>query len=228
MFADMKKLLFVLLILSVNISNLKAQKMSCEELKLYRDVTLLSILDAETAKAKQQINTLKNCKTILENELAKLNKAKSDSEVKMAMTALKGAYDQATSILAGIKAAKGAIKVVVTVATVADNINKGKGRLDVLLAENERKAFVTAVENEVIGAIPVVSNIYSMYQTIKDLKSLNKERNQLTSSITKANNSLETVTNKMSTAMNGVKRINDYQYYISDYMNKYCPTTKMK
>ncbi len=224
----MKKLLLVLLALSINIPKIQAQKMSCEELKLYRDVTLLSILDAETAKAKQQMNTLKNCKTILEGELVKLNKAKSDSEVKMAMTALKGAYDQATSILAGIKAAKGAIKVVVTVATVADNINKGKGRLDVLLAENERKAFVTAVENEVIGAIPVVSNIYSMYQTIKDLKSLNKERNQLTNSINQANKSLETVTNKMSTAMNGVKRINDYQYYISDYLTKYCSVNKKK
>ncbi len=199
-----------------------AQKMTCKELIQYRDVNLLAILDAETAKAKQLQKNLAAAKTQIENQKKLLEKAKTDSEVKMAVTALKGAADQAVSILSGLKAAKGALKIAVSVASVADAINKGKGRVDVLLADNEKAALATAIENEVIGAIPVVSNIYSLYGTIKDMKELNKVRTKLMSDIATANTNIEKVSAKMLGAMNGVKRVNDYQYYISDYLKKNC------
>ena len=198
------------------------QKMTCKELIQYRDVTLLSILDAETAKAKQLQQQLAAAKAQIESQKKALEKAKSDSEVKMAITALKGAADQAVSILSGLKAAKGAVKIAVSVASVADAVNKGKSRVDMLLADNEKAALAMAIENEVIGAIPIVSNIYSLYGTIKDIKELNNVRNKLLSDIATANTNIDKVTAKMSSAMNGVKRVNDYQYYISDYLNKNC------
>lgn len=217
----MKKISTVL-VLFLFFTMCNAQKMTCKELKQYRDVNLLAILDAETAKAKQLQKNLAAAKVQIEKQKNLLEKAKTDSEVKMAVTALKGAADQAISILSGLKAAKGALKIAVSVATVADAINKGKGRVDVLLADNEKAALATAIENEVIGAIPVVSNIYSMYGTIKDMKALNKVRTKLMSDIATANSNIEKVSTKMLGAMNGVKRVNDYQYYISDYLNKNC------
>ncbi len=219
-----KGILFSLILSAIGA--VSAQKMSCEELKLYRDVTLLSILDRETAKAKQQYDVLVNAKKNAENQIKALQTAKSNSEVQMAMTALKGAYEQATSILSAFKAAKGAVKIAVNVATVAESINKGKGTLDVLLADNEKAALVTAIENEVIGAIPVVSNVYNLYKTVVDLKTLNTKRNGLIAEVSKANANLDKVCNKLSSVMSGVKRVNDYQYYISDYLNKYCGSKK--
>ncbi len=219
-----KGLLFTLVFSAIGL--LSAQKMTCEELKLYRDVTLLSILDKETAKAKQQYDALMTAKKNAENQIKALQKAKSNSEVQMAMIALKGAYEQATSILSAFKAAKGAMKVAVSVATVAEKINQGKGKLDVLLADNEKAALVTAIENEVIGAIPVVSNVYNLYKTVVDIKTLNTKRNGLIAEVNKANANLDKVCSKLSSVMSGVKRVNDYQYYISDYLNKYCSSKK--
>lgn len=202
------------------------QRMTCEELKIYRNVNLLAILDAETAKAKQLQAKLVAAKAQFETQKKLLEKAKTNSEVKMAITALKGAADQAMSILSGLKAAKGAVKIAVNVASVADAINKGKGRVDVLLADNEKAALAMAIENEVIGAIPIVSNIYSLYGTIKDIKELNNVRSKLMNDINTANINIEKVNSKMSGVMSGVKRVNDYQYYISDYLNKNCPSKK--
>lgn len=202
------------------------QRMTCEELKIYRNVNLLAILDAETAKAKQLQAKLVAAKAQFETQKKLLEKAKTNSEVKMAITALKGAADQAMSILSGLKAAKGAVKIAVNVASVADAINKGKGRVDVLLADNEKAALAMAIENEVIGAIPIVSNIYSLYGTIKDIKELNNVRSKLMNDINTANINIEKVNSKMSGVMSGVKRVNDYQYYISDYLSKNCPSKK--
>lgn len=200
--------------------------MTCDELKTYRDVNLLAILDAETAKAKQLHAKLVAAKAQFETQKKLLEKAKTDSEVKMAITALKGAADQAMSILSGLKAAKGAVKIAVNVASFADAVNKGKGRVDVLLADNEKAALAMAIENEVIGAIPIVSNIYSMYGTIKDIKELNNVRSKLMNDINTANMNIEKVNSKMSGVMNGVKKVNEYQNYIADYLNKNCPAKK--
>lgn len=224
-FRRMKKIIILLFIL-FNMEMSYGQKMTCDELKLYRDVNLLAILDAETAKAKQLQAKLVAAKAQFETQKKLLEKAKTNSEVKMAITALKGAADQAMSILSGLKAAKGAVKIAVNVASVADAINKGKGRVDVLLADNEKAALAMAIENEVIGAIPIVSNIYSLYGTIKDIKELNNVRSKLMNDINTANVNIEKVNSKMSGVMSGVKRVNDYQYYISDYLNKNCPSKK--
>ena len=224
-FRRMKKIIILLFIL-FNMEISYGQRMTCEELKIYRNVNLLAILDAETAKAKQLQAKLVAAKAQFETQKKLLEKAKTNSEVKMAITALKGAADQAMSILSGLKAAKGAVKIAVNVASVADAINKGKGRVDVLLADNEKAALAMAIENEVIGAIPIVSNIYSLYGTIKDIKELNNVRSKLMNDINTANINIEKVNSKMSGVMSGVKRVNDYQYYISDYLNKNCPAKK--
>lgn len=49
-FRRMKKTIILLFVL-LNIELSYGQKMTCKELQLYRDVNLLAILDAETAKA---------------------------------------------------------------------------------------------------------------------------------------------------------------------------------
>ncbi len=199
-----------------------AQTMTCKDLVKYRDVNLLAILDNETAKAKQMQQNLMASKLEIEKQKKILEKAKTNAEVKMAITAIKGAADQVISIFSAIKAAKGGLKIAVNAANVAAAISKGKGRLDVLIADSEKDALVKAIENEVIGAIPIVSNIYSLYGTIDDLSKLNKVRYDLLNDISKANANIDKVNAKLSSAFIGVKRVNDYQYYISDYLNKNC------
>lgn len=124
-----------------------AQKMTCKELVQYRDVNLLAILDNETAKAKEMQRKLTATIFEIEKQKKVLENAKTNAEINMAITAIKGAADQAISIFSAIKAAKGGLKIAVNAANVAAAVSKGKGRLDVLIADSEKEALVKAIEN---------------------------------------------------------------------------------
>lgn len=54
------------------------------------------------------------------------------------------------------------------------------------------------------------------------MNAFNKVRNNMLNDISKANANIGNVSSKLKNAFIGVKRVNDYQYYISDYLNKNC------
>lgn len=195
-----------------------AQAIPCYKLIQYRDVELLNIYDAEIKK----YTLLADYRLAISSELFELNKLKNEADWGVILLTLKAIGDQVNGALKLIKAFGEIPKGAASYFKVQDAIKKGKNTLEYAAAANANDVIWIYIKKEVIEAIPVLGNTYKIVNNGLLFNEYLDSKNSINEQISKALEELNRVEKKLNSPEIRIKAINDYQNYITSYLNQYC------
>lgn len=194
------------------------QKMGCSELITYRNTTLLGVYDREVNKHRVFSSHAQTCAV----ELAKLQGLGSEANWDLISSSLKTVGDQVSSTLSLLKLMGSMPKRAATIYRVYEGISQSKMALDAVFMEDVNQALLSAIESEVISAIPGLGNVYNMVNNVKSFQDYDRAKESIKSEIAKAQREIQKISDKLQQSSSRVNAINNYKNYIDDYLRKNC------